>query len=278
MIPESQSWYTEIPPPASLANFVASIWEMRIPVHDETRVRIMPNACVDIVLYCGETSRGEGSASIVSPPHRSFVVGSTLRSFIMRSCGWNYVMGVSLLPGGVEPILGMPARVIGQTIALLEDVIGLRARDLEERVLSGPPNRALSRFTEELVRLRATREVNSVLARAVHAVRGARGVTRIDDVANATNLTTRHLERNFLEHVGLSPKLFARLVRFDGVVRDIAARGNRSWSQFAIAHGYSDQAHFINEFKEFAGVTPTQFELESREQLNLSDFSNTGGA
>ena len=267
MIPESQSWYTEIPPPASLANLVASLWEMRVPAHSETRVRIMPNACVDIVLYCGETSRGEGSASIVAPPYRSFVVGSTLRSFIMRSCGWNHVMGVSILPAGVQPILGTPARVIGQTIALLEDLIGIRALELEERVLSGPRDRALGRLTEELVRLRKSREANAVIARAVAAVRGKGGVTRMDDVASAANLSARHLERNFLEHVGLSPKLFARLVRFDHVVRDIAVRGDQSWSQFALAHGYSDQAHFINEFREFAGVTPTEFERESAEQL-----------
>ena len=278
MIPESQPWYVEAPPPPALTNLVATLWEMRVPPHGETRVRIMPNACVDIVLYCGETSRGEGSASIVAPPYRSYVVGSTLRSFMMRSSGWNHVIGVSILPAGVEPLLGIPARVIGQAIALLEDVIGNRARELEDRVLSGPPDRMLGRLCEELVRMRKSREANAVITRAVSAVRGAGGVTRIDDVASAANLTARHLERNFLEHVGFSPKLFARLVRFDRVVRDIAVRGNQSWSQFALAHGYSDQAHLINEFKEFAGVTPTQFELESREQLNLSDFSNTGRA
>ena len=278
MIPESQRWYVEVPPPPALTNLVATLWEMRVPAHGETRVRIMPNACVDIVLYCGETSRGEGNASIVAPPYRSYVVGSTLRSFIMRSSGWNHVIGVSILPAGVEPILGVPARVIGQTIALLEDLIGVRARELEDRVLSGPENRALGRFTEELVRLRKSREANAVIARAVNAVRGTGGVARIDEVASATNLTARHLERNFLEHVGLTPKLFARLVRFDRVVRDITLRGEQTWAQFALAHGYSDQAHLINEFREFAGVTPTQFELESREPLNLSDFSNTAGS
>ena len=275
MIPESQPWYVEVPPPPALANLVASLWEMRVPAHGETRVRIMPNACVDIVLYCAQTSRGEGSASIVTPPHRSFVVGSTLRSFLMRSAGWNHVLGASILPAGVEPILGLPARVIGQTIALLDDVLGARAKELEDRVLSGPTNRALGRLTEELIRLRKSCEANAAITRAVNAVRGAGGVTRVDEIANTANMTARHLERNFLEHVGISPKLFARLVRFDRVVRDISARGGQTWSQFALAHGYSDQAHFINDFKEFAGVTPTQFELESREQLNVSDFSNT---
>ena len=84
----------------------------------------------------------------------------------------------------------------------------------------------------------------------------------VHDVANEMSVSTRKLERHFLEHLGLTPKLFSRLVRFDRAARAIASRGRIPWSQFALAHGYSDQAHFINEFKEFAGVTPAELEAE----------------
>jgi transcriptional regulator GlxA family with amidase domain len=94
----------------------------------------------------------------------------------------------------------------------------------------------------------------------VHSTRGRK---RIDSLVADLNVSSRRLERSFLTHVGMSPKLFSRLVRFDRAVRDLAARGETPWSQFALAHGYSDQAHFINEFKEFAGVTPVEFEGES---------------
>src|SRR5438067_306520 len=105
-----QASYIELPPPAALTNLVASLWEMRIPDSPATRVRILPNACVDIVLYASDTSRGEGTAAAVAPPHRSFVVGSTLRSFVARSAGWRRVIGASLLPAGVQPLLKVPAR------------------------------------------------------------------------------------------------------------------------------------------------------------------------
>lgn len=255
-------WYVEVPPPPSLAHLVACLWEMRIPTIAEKRVRILPNACVDIVVYASDTSHGEGTAGIVAPPHRSFVVGSTLRSFIVRSVGWRHIVGASLLPAGVQPLLGVPARLIGESIALLDDIIGSSAVEMEERILSTTGDRALSRMGDALVRLRASREVHPVIARAVHSVRTAGGQKRMDALANETNLSTRQLERAFLEHVGLSPKTYSRLVRFDRAVRGIDARGTLPWSQFALAHGYSDQAHLINEFKEFAGVTPAQFESE----------------
>ena len=260
---KKQDWYSEIPPPPALGKLVAELWQTRIPSLADARVRIMPNACVDIVVYISQTSRGDGLAGIVAPPHRSFVVGSTLTSFLVRSSGWRHVVGASILPAGVQPILGMPARVIGQSIALLDDVIGRRAAELEERVIEGDPGSAMQRLGDALLDLKSSREGSSLLARAVQSVREARGVKRIDALAYDSNVSTRHLERHFLEQVGITPKTFSRLIRFDRAVRDIPSRGSRPWSQFALEHGYTDQAHFINEFREFSGITPAQFEAES---------------
>jgi AraC-like DNA-binding protein len=263
--PGSENWYAEVAPPPPLADSVLSLWEMRIPsLPGPTRVRILPNACVDIVLYASEPSRGEGAAAIVAPPHRSYVVGSTLRSFIVQSVGWRHVLGASLRPEGVQPLLGLPAAVIGESVALLHDVIGRDAETIEDRVLGGDANGAMRRLAEVLLeRRRAAAPPDATALKAVQLVHASRGRKRIDSLVSELNISPRRLERNFLTHVGMSPKLFSRLVRFDRTVRDLAGRGATPWSQFALAHGYADQAHFINEFREFAGVTPAEFERES---------------
>ena len=257
----STRWYVEVQPPPPLAQLVAYLWEMRIPTVPERRARILPNACVDIVIYAGDTSHGAGSAGIVAPPHRSFVVGSTLRSFIVRSAGWTHIVGASLLPAGVEPLLGVPARIIGDRSALLDDVIGPSAVEIEESILSAADH-ALVGLSNALVHLGGSRELHSVAARVVQRVRNAGGQKRIDALANETNLSARQLERVFREHVGLGPKTYSRLVRFDRSAREITSRGATAWTHFALTHGYTDQAHFLNEFKELAGVTPAQFEGE----------------
>jgi AraC-like DNA-binding protein len=238
---------------------------MQVPLlPGPTKVRILPNACVDIVVYRSDPSRGEGVAAIVAPPRRSYVVGSTLRDFVVRSVGWRHVIGASLRPEGVQPLLGLPAAVIGDRVALLEDVIGPAAPVIEDRVLSAAPERALDTLGEILVeRRRASAPPNAITERAVRSVRRARGRLRIDALSADLNLSPRRLERHFLTHVGLSPKLFSRLVRFDRAVRHLASRGTATWADFASAHGYADQAHFINEFREFAGVPPEEFEREN---------------
>jgi AraC-like DNA-binding protein len=261
---EPADGYGEIAPPPALRDSVVSLWEMRLPaLAGPARVRILPNACVDVVLYASDPSQGEGLAAAVAPPHRSYVVGSTLRSFIVRSVGWRHVVGASLRPEGVEPILGLPAAVIGESVALLDDVLGGEAGRIEARVLDGPAESALGRLAEVLLERRRGRDPDAAAHRAVELVRRADGRVRIDALAAGLNTSPRKLERQFLAHVGMSPKLFARLVRFDRAVRDLAHRGTATWAQFAVAHGYADQAHFINEFREFAGVTPGEFEREA---------------
>ena len=261
---ERGMWYSEIAPPPRLASWIASLWQTSIPDLGATQVRIMPNACVDLVFYVSDPSWGEGPAAVVAPPHRSYVVGSTLRSFMVRSVGWRHIVGASLLPAGVEPLLGVPARVIGESVAFLRDILGTRADEWENRVIDGRSDGALGRLARVLEEVRPIREANHVVVEAVRRVRDAQGRKRIDDLASMVNVSTRRLERHFIEHVGIPAKTFSRLVRFDRAVRDIGTRGKGSWSQFALAHGYTDQAHFINEFKEFAGLTPAQFEAESR--------------
>ena len=266
-ISEPGPWYRELAPPARLADWVLVLWEMRIPTLEKpTKIRILPNASVDIVLYVSETSRGEGPASIVAPPHRSYVVGSTLRSFIVHSAGWRHVIGASLRPAGVLPLLGVPAPAIGESVLLLADLLGRDADRLEDQVFSGPPDGALQRLAEGLIeRGQVADGSENVAHRAARLVHEAKGRRRIDDLARDLNVSGRGLERQFLAHVGLTPKLFSRLVRFDRAVRGLASRGQTTWAAFAIAHGYADQAHFINEFREFAGVTPTEFEAQSQD-------------
>lgn len=262
----ADDWYVEVPPPPPLAPWVLCFWEIRIPTLPQpTRMRILPNACVDVVLYNSETSRGEGLGAIVAPPNRSYVVGSTLRSFLVQSAGWRHVLGASIRPTGVEPLLGLPAAAIGESITLLEDVIGPPAREIEARVLDGPPAQALRRLAEVLRARCAASDLPDPMAhRAAALLEQSQGRRRIDAVVSDLHVSPRRLERHFLAQVGLTPKLYARLVRFDRAVRDLAARGVTPWSQFALAHGYADQAHFINEFREFAGVTPVEYEAETR--------------
>jgi len=72
----------------------------------------------------------------------------------------------------------------------------------------------------------------------------------------------------FKSNVGLTPKAFSKITRFQKTIREIEASKKISWSGIAFDTGYYDQAHFINDFKNFSGFTPRQYLLLKNDQLN----------
>lgn len=94
---------------------------------------------------------------------------------------------------------------------------------------------------------------------AVTTLYKTQGRMRIEELATSTGLSRRQLERHFKEVLGLTPKRLARLIRFEAVrdhlIRDPLYRLNELPFEF----GYTDQAHFIHDFKELAAYTPGEF-------------------
>jgi len=78
-------------------------------------------------------------------------------------------------------------------------------------------------------------------------------------LAEECNVSERQLQRLFLQHVGVSPKFFARTVRINHVFDLLKITNDRLWHDIVYHCGYFDQSHFIMEFKEFSGVTPEVF-------------------
>jgi AraC-like DNA-binding protein len=90
----------------------------------------------------------------------------------------------------------------------------------------------------------------------------ARGVP-VGEVAAALGLLPRTLRRRFTAQVGLTPKRFARVHRLRRVTRQLDGQARADWAAVAAQHGYSDQPHLIDEFRDLAGVTPGEY-LRSR--------------
>jgi AraC-like DNA-binding protein len=77
-------------------------------------------------------------------------------------------------------------------------------------------------------------------------------------------MTRQHLRRRFLDLVGITPKMFARVIRFQHVVVRASRADDVSWSALAADFGYADQSHLIADFRELAGTTPVPFLLSRR--------------
>ena len=87
----------------------------------------------------------------------------------------------------------------------------------------------------------------------------SRGRVRIAQLVKQSGLSARHFQRRFVSQVGLSPKLYARTIRFDAALTAHRNEPMKSWTQIAHEAGYFDQAHFIRECHALVGVGPSHF-------------------
>jgi AraC-like DNA-binding protein len=109
------------------------------------------------------------------------------------------------------------------------------------------------------------------VAYAIHAFQRNPSPT-ISDVLGEIGLSERRFSRVFSEQVGLTPKLFHRVQRFQRTISSLPAMSDVDWARTAVDAGYYDQAHLIHEFRSFCSITPSVFierKIDQRNHLPL---------
>ncbi len=81
----------------------------------------------------------------------------------------------------------------------------------------------------------------------------------LQSLVSQVGYSQKHLIHLFKKHLGVSPKTYLRILRFQKAIQEIGQRGDIEWTHLAIDCGYYDQAHFINDFKNFSGFTPEEY-------------------
>ncbi len=148
----------------------------------------------------------------------------------------------------------VPACELTDRVVALEDLWGTAGSEISE---GNSEAERVDRLERALLRnLSSARTPNSALdvpGLAAHVLR-RRGRLTVQSLADTAGVSRQRLTRVFRETVGVSPKLYCRLVRFRAALAHV--RGEVDWAQVAVELGYTDQSHMIAEFREFSSVTP----------------------
>ncbi len=234
-------WSTHAPNPA-IADHVSAYWavELRGASH---LLRTLPDASVDLTV------------DLRRP--RVYVTGPQKKPRTRRLHGHVHLLGARLQPGSAT-LLGIDLARVNDDWTPLEVFVPPaqvrrltaaidRARDLAARIA------ALDAF---LVDRLLNRRIDRRLSRALALLFQHQGALSMAALASETRVDPRTLSRLFQRSVGLPPKRFSRVVRFQWAIRNLD-RGD-SWAALAADLGYFDQAHLIRDLKELFGATPTQ--------------------
>jgi AraC-like DNA-binding protein len=260
-------------PPPPLDRFVEVIWTHQGEARPHPRERLLPDGSAELVvdlhrerfpIYASEggdrhqTFRG----SVICGPHSQFFVIDTTSEFD--------VAGVHFKPGGAYPFLKVPSGEIHNLHVGLEDLWGAAAGELRERLLEADSPRAKVRVLEEalLMRISGPPERHPAVAFALNEFHGTPEAHKISRVTERIGLSPRRFIDVFRKEVGLTPKLFCRVRRFQKVLRMISAGRTVDWVEVALACGYFDQAHFIHDFQAFSGINPSSYLVQHTSHFN----------
>jgi AraC-like DNA-binding protein len=226
--------------------------------------RELPSGEVVMILGFGPAIGMRSGGRLES--HRSFVAGLSDGPCLVETPGTQAGIQVNLTPIGVHLLLGLPMRELTNRAAAIEDLLG---GELVEQLYEAPGWEArfalLDRALER--RLDAARPASPDVAWAWGRLRQSGGRLRVAELCEEIGCSRRHMLRRFDEQVGVPPKTYARLLRFQTAVRLLGHRDGRhwggdgaaaelTWGRIALECGYFDQAHMNRDFRRFAGMSP----------------------
>ena len=173
-------------------------------------------------------------------------------------------MQVNLTPVGARLFLGVPLSELAGGVVPLRDLLPRQQATLAEELAGLRDWDARLDRVERLLleRITASRRSVDIVAWAVRRIEGAGGAVDMRELSRQLGYSQKHVITLFHEQVGVAPKLFARLVRFERLLQRLRAGDGVSWAQLASELGYYDQSHLTRDVREFAGTTPTRVRAE----------------
>lgn len=251
-------------PAGPLASCVDTIWFVSRAALPHSRERSLPTGRVDLVIPLLQDSvvRFDGVDPAVARHLRGGVVSGAHDRFAVRGMGGpSSVIGVHFKAGGAAALLGRALPDLRNRTVLLEELWGPLARDLRERLQAAPQVAQKLRIVEAalLARLKEAPPADMMVAWALRALAGDPTAARIEAVQRASGCTAQQFIRRFEAAVGLTPKRYARVLRFNALLPRLVRVGPIDWAEAAAEGGYYDQSHLIHEFKRLAGVTPSAY-------------------
>jgi AraC-like DNA-binding protein len=248
-------------PSPPLSNFVELFWLYDGYTQPHKKERLLPMGTTEVVFDLREDCNQSWQA-VISGPHSQYFEIETSAQFS--------VIGIHFKPGGAFPFFKMPADELHNQNLPLETLWGSRATTVRDRLMETKTPDARLRVLEECLLAKLTKPLvhNPAVTFALKELHTVPIVRTISDLTDEIGLSARRFIRLFSGEVGLTPKLYCRIRRFQQVLSTIHKKSEIDWADVAINCGYFDQAHFIHDFKAFSGINPSTYTVARTDHLN----------
>jgi len=274
--------YLDRVPSPPLDRFISSIWFCQSEPRPFALERVLPNGAAQLIVNLKEdrTRTYDPDSGAVTAACGAILSGVSTRYGIIDTAEQECVAGVCFRPGGTAPFFSIPAHLLTDSGLPLEFAWdrGRTARLREQLLAAATPPAKLDALERALLDAWRESAVDPAISFALRTFAERPLAAKIEAVADEIGLSSKRLVERFKAAVGLPPKRYCRILRFQRALSSAERGRELDWTRIAVDCGYFDQAHFIHDFRSFAGITPTGYDAGRTQFRNHVHFLQAGAA
>ncbi|MDZ7694295.1 MAG: AraC family transcriptional regulator [Balneolaceae bacterium] len=242
-----------------LPEFVKDITEVR-GYGVETTKRLYPRNTPEILINLAKPIRGrmDGKKAVIDGCTMQGSKTKFVEAWHPEFC---HFLSIRFIPNGYYKFLGIPQKSLTDHVINLEEILNEDTKELTQRLQEAPDvSHRFRILTNWLRRAECTTETDSTLVSdfIINNLNENPGLT-VKELTDKTGYTRKHLVHRFKEEAGLTIKEYQKINRIYRVLKEIQNTECISWAQLACTFGFYDQSHLIRDFKQYTGLTPTDF-------------------
>jgi AraC-like DNA-binding protein len=257
--------FRRVEPQGMAVHWVESYWIVESDDPSPHEQKIIPDGHPEIIFHFGDSYRINISGQWEEQA-LSLVAGQIRQHFYLQNTGRVSILGIKLQPttlnqlfqfdmsGLTDSVLPLQQVAIPQLIHLEKEI--RQARNMDERVIIA--NQFFSSFEF----------VGNAVTDGVSWIFKTKGTGTVEELGDVMRVSERQTERLFQKNIGLSPKFYCRLIRFNAIFNLLTQR-DPGWAELAYEAGFADQSHFIRNFKAFTGEEPSAYGFDEQSLANF---------
>jgi AraC-like DNA-binding protein len=255
--------YTPYSPQASIAPYIEAIFHYEQFVPDHTIERLVPTGHVFILFELDDIERHTFNNATLKPNAsytKAFISGMH-RNYISISAHENSEMlAIQFKPFGSYPFLHEKTDLINELVVPAHEIVGDELYQLRQQMIDSASTDEKFQLVDNWLQERFDEQMTPPedIVQFVSQLQ-AEPVEGLNELIEAYPASQKKLIEEFKKYVGLTPKYYQRILRFNDLLKRLQNKYEVSWTEIAHDCGYFDQSHFIKEFKHFSGFNPREY-------------------
>jgi AraC-like DNA-binding protein len=239
-----------------LPRYVKNIWTLENHDFENTdhSLKFFADGCPGLMFSQAQSGIFIGDQELST----FFLYGPSVQTIELVTKGSYKIVGFFFLPHVVNTLFGINAIDLTDTCMDMNQFSAFAKETGSQLMAAGNMEEQIRIMEAFIGSLANSGAQDPLMERATRFIMDSKGEAPLREVQRVFKISERTFERRFSQHVGITPKLFSKICRFDSSIKQLEKGNYEKLSDIAYENGYADQSHFVRTFKEFTNTTPRE--------------------